>query len=243
MLTRLSLAVLIGVLLNAQDREAALNAHLEASTRSRTTALDDEVTQTNNKKIGSRLAKHIPGENQWIFALIRDNAGGSTHEPISLPGGYIFISTPLILAVENEPELAGMLAHAMSHNHEKRPTQLVAIGKSSIPLIFIGGGDDQMIPMGFRETFRANELEADRKAIKLLADAGYDPVALLRYIRRTQRDSMNSFLPPRVERIDAMEKTLADIPEQPSSEFAIVQKRVRGLIALPKKEPPTLRRK
>lgn len=240
--------MLAGLLLGAQDKEASLNAHLAASTRSRTTALNDETTQAYIERIGNRLAKHVPVESQWTFALISDNTGGSTHEPISLPGGYIFISSNLILAVENESELAGMLAHVMSHVHEIRKARSVTVGTSSIPLFFIGGwtnlgGGDQMIPMDLRETFRANELEADRKAIKLLADAGYDPAALLRYIRRTQRDSMNSSLPPRVERIDAMEKTLAEIPQQPSDEFAIVQKRVRDLIALPKKEPPTLRRK
>jgi hypothetical protein len=38
--------------------------------------------------------------------VIRDDVGGSTHEPLSIPGGHIFDPVPFVLAGENEAEVA-----------------------------------------------------------------------------------------------------------------------------------------
>ncbi len=73
----------------------------------------------------------------------------------------------------------------------------------------------------------------------MLAAAGYDPSALPDYIRRTQRVSntrsdSRSALPPKTERLTALEAAAADLPagaaRQPNDEFKAIQQRLRELL-------------
>ena len=83
---------------SAQDpKAAALGAQLAREIRQRTTAIENPAVQDYIDRIGRKLAAQMPDENVvYQFALISDDAGGATHEPMSFPGGYIFVSASLI---------------------------------------------------------------------------------------------------------------------------------------------------
>src|SRR5206468_770429 len=92
--------------------------------------LDNPEVQAYVEGIGRNLAAHLPDTSlTFTFAVLSDNHGGPTHEPISLPGGYIFVSSSLILAAQDEAEFAGMLAHAMIHV-AARDERITAIKKA-----------------------------------------------------------------------------------------------------------------
>jgi hypothetical protein len=57
--------------------------------------------------------------------------GGSTHEPLSVPGGHIFVPATLIPAAGSEAEFAGMLAHAMAHVTERHGIRTSARGQGN----------------------------------------------------------------------------------------------------------------
>jgi predicted Zn-dependent protease len=264
--TRILAFILTGVFLVAEGhssaevsaydaaKEAAIGAALARQISNRSTALDDLFVRDYIRELGHQLARRLPGEKySWEFEVIRENQGGSTHEAVAIPGGHIFIPAPLILAVENEAELAGMLAHSMAHVAARDKMRLAARaeadGSSGVPLM--GPGMGLLAPSEYLGTLRSLELEADRTAVKTVSAAGYDPIGLLEYIRRTQspataRSGMYSILPPREERIAALEEELADLPtggRWSSSEFAAVQEKVRQLTApthVAPKTPPTL---
>jgi predicted Zn-dependent protease len=260
-LLRFGILALAGALLSAQEpgntytkaQEAALGAALAWQVREHMSALDDSAVHAYIARLGEQLALKLPGGNiDWDFAVIRDNQGGSTHEAPAFPAGHVFIPASLILAAEGEAELAGMLAHSMDHVAERHATRLATRSEKdgiAIPLIVPNGTDPTMV---HGDLLRGFELDADDAAVKVLAAAGYDPAALLDYVRRTQRRSttarygMYSPLPPREERISALETALAGLPRTglwSSSEFAAVQARVRELTAplpVPPKLPPTL---
>lgn len=259
MIVRSCILTLVSVLLNAQeparnvaipkDKEAALGAMIAGESRKRTTSLGDSTVQDYIERLGKQLATQVIGrDGDWEFAVIRDDVGGSTHEALSIPGGYIFVPASLILAVENEGELAGMLAHSMAHVAERHGA---GMGLTT-------NDDRAPIPAGYLTIQRRNELDADRAAVKIVAAAGYDPTALLEYVRRTQRaltaeSGRYSVLPPREERISALETAVANLlsgASQPSGEFNAIQDRVRELAVpstarppSPLKQPPSLRRK
>src|SRR5208283_3462593 len=184
-LTRILAFILTGVLL-------AANGHTTAGTDT----LDDLFVRDYIRELGHQLAKRLPGdERSWEFEVIRENQGGSTHEPMAIPERHIFVPAALILAVENEAELAGMLAHSMAH---------VAAGAGVDCAVIPGTAHGMSVLLSSQdlETRRTCELEADRTAVKTVSAAGYDPIGLLEYIRRTQspatgRSNTYSMLPPR----------------------------------------------
>jgi predicted Zn-dependent protease len=59
----------------------------------------------------------------YRFSTVAEEVGGPTHERASLPGGYIFVPTSLILTAADKGEFAGMPAHAMSHIAKRHGTR------------------------------------------------------------------------------------------------------------------------
>jgi predicted Zn-dependent protease len=154
------------------------------------------------------------------LSLISDDAGGDTHEPLSLPGGYIFVSAELIQRAANEAELAGMLAHAMAHVTLARPKS----DNRSMPLIFMGGWyglgpppEGSLVPMSVFKTQRENETRADALAIQAMSAAGFNPEALTAYIARVQLPperaaKIFAVLPDRDTRVGALRQAIAELP-------------------------------
>ncbi|MGI8746570.1 MAG: M48 family metalloprotease [Bryobacteraceae bacterium] len=235
------------------EKEEALGSRMATDTRERTAPVDDPEIAGYIERLGNQLAEKIPGRTwHWRFAVIRDDRGGSTREPLSFPGGYIFVSVHLIGAVHDQAELAGMLAHAMAHVAERHGTRQATRGEianlSTIPLVFTGGwsglGADNtnLVPVGFLSFQRKNEIEADRLAVHVMADAGFNPSALVRYIERTQIDAAGqsvlfSALPTRQRRVAALEQAIADLP---AVDFQSIQDKARHVVDSQKPEPPSL---
>jgi beta-barrel assembly-enhancing protease len=237
-----------GVNFYSKEKEAALGAGLAEDARRQTTKLDNPEVQAYVERVGRRLAAHLPDTSlTFTFAVITDDRGGPTHEPIAIPGGYLFVPTSLVLAAQDEAEFAGMLAHAMIHvaarhgTREARRSQIAH--ETAIPLIYIGGVEVAriLLPAGILKMWRANELEADRVAIPTMAAAGYDPAALVRYISRVQPETtvqtqVHSPLPAREQRIAAMEEAIGKL-----GDFARIQQTVRDAMPKPQeRRPPTL---
>jgi predicted Zn-dependent protease len=164
----------------------------------------------------------------------------------------------LILAAQNEAEFAGMFAHSIAHVAARHGTRLVTRGElanlASIPLIYMGGWNgngDALIPIGFLSTQRAYELEADRLAVRMMAGAGYDPGALVRYIVRVQPANTDmdmqkvfSALPSVSDRTAGMEQAIRQLPAGTYSSgdgIQPIQEEVRRLNPPPAPpKPPSL---
>jgi len=182
------------------EKEIALGAQLAAQVRQQTTPLNLTAAENYAINLGLRLASQMPNSPiQWHFTLIRNPQGRTTQEPISLPGGWIFIPSQLLLSAHTESEFAAMLAHAMAHVALRQMTHQVSGDPSAlaaIPLIFMGGpaiAKDDSNP------------DADQLAVKALIAAGFDPSSLLSYLERTQ-------FPPLPARITNLKQALQDQP-------------------------------
>ncbi len=233
MILRLGMVALFGVLLQAQQKEAALGAGVASDVGKRTTEITDAAVQGYVERLGRQVAG---AGIDWKFTVVSDRLGGSTDEPLSLPGGYIFVSASLILAAQNEAEMAGMLAHSFVHIAEGHWRQTPTGGWMGA----INENDSASLPLAVLRARQSSELDADRGAAKLLAAAGHDSGALLDYLRRTQGAS-------RELRIRALEEALGDQPVRarvPSVEFTAIQSRVRELTTASSQrvKQPTLRR-
>ena len=119
----------------------------------------------------------------------------------SPPGGYVFITRGAIDAMQNEAELAAVLAHevahvalkhivkefkirATEHSATDSLTQLLGSGSSSARVAFTQAVDNA-VNMLLRKGFeQKDELQADKLAIFLLANTGYNPRAFINYLKR-----------------------------------------------------------
>jgi beta-barrel assembly-enhancing protease len=118
----------------------------------------------------------------------------------AFPGGFLFVNYGVILAAENEAELAGVMAHEIAHvaaRHATRQmTRAQMFNLASIPLIFVGGGVGLAvreavglaIPFSTTKFARSFEAEADYLGVEYLYKTGYDPQALISFFERIQAE-------------------------------------------------------
>jgi predicted Zn-dependent protease len=204
-------------------QQAALGAQMSAEIAKSATLIPDPFVRAYVSELASRLA----GRNLLLTLQVMDSDQGRTHEPIWLPGGYMFVSADLIRSARNESEFAGMVAHALAHEIGDDPRRIAeALRPWAIPLYMAGSAADgpAFAPLGYMARARPFELAADASAARMMLAAGYDPVALFDYLSRVgPRDN---------ERVDALTKAIAELAPPrdavvvDSSDFRNVQERL-----------------
>lgn len=247
-----------GVNLYSKEKEAALGAELAAEVRHANTVLESATVRDYVARLTRQLAAQLPQDGVTYTSEVITGQTNVLHEPISLPGGYIFVHAGLFFAARDEAEFAGMLAHAMAHVAERHGTRMGTRDQPAksgrIPVIFMGGSQGMVatggaLPLSLLPFARAFELEADLVAARTMARAGYDPAALARYIQHTQIDLPGrppalSPLPPRDTRVANLEEAIGKLPARTyssSPEYERVRDEVCALTGKRTPSPPSLR--
>jgi predicted Zn-dependent protease len=151
---------------------------------------DPEITDYV-QNLGYRLASHGPDPFQkFNFFVVKDN----TINAFAMPGGVVGVHTGLILAAENESEVAGVLGHEIGHvvqHHLARMLAqqkvdsvlsmatmalalLAAVGNPQLGSGAMAAASAQSVQKQLDYT-RAHEREADRVGLQIMTDAGFDP--------------------------------------------------------------------
>jgi predicted Zn-dependent protease len=156
----------------------------------------DENVQAQIDAIGQSLVESSdanPNNYPFDFHVLADD---QTVNAFALPGGQIFITKALLDLLQTEGEVAGVLGHEIGHVLGRHSAEQIAksqliqglAGAASVGLYDPNNPDSAsaaqmaqivgaMINMKYG---RDDELQADRLGVRFLADAGYDPRALLR---------------------------------------------------------------
>ena len=139
---------------------------------------------------------------KFRFYIIKDK----TFNAFSVPGGYIFLNTGLFDFLESEDELAGIMAHEMSHNLARHVAKRIetikkmqmATTAATLAAVFLGGSEAAQI-VGITGTAlaqtkllaysRMDEEEADRMGFEILTKAGFNPEAMVRTFQKLSRES------------------------------------------------------
>jgi predicted Zn-dependent protease len=181
-------------LMSAAD-ERRLGQAFMRSVRRSVKVVDDPLLAEYIQDLGNRLVSHSNSSGkQFTFFLVEDPQVNA----FAGPGGYIGVHTGLVTATETESELASVIAHEIAHvtqNHLFRafdeysrlsgPAALLMVGavllgatvSSEAGLAALAGVQAGMAQAQLNFT-RANEEEADREGIKILAGGNYDPRAM-----------------------------------------------------------------
>jgi beta-barrel assembly-enhancing protease len=151
----------------------------------------------------------------------------------SLPGGPLFVNTGAITAADNEAQLAGVIAHEMSHvalrhmTNQASKRELVALpailassltGHSllgELTRIGIGLGANSAL----LKFSRTDEAEADYNGTEMMADTGYNPIELARFFEKLEE---------KAGRAGGIEQFLSDHPD-PGNRIAAISAEVREL--------------
>lgn len=149
----------------------------------------DEVAQRTVKSIGQRLVQNSIASSapyQFRFYLLADS---ETVNAFALPGGPIFITYALYSRLENEDQLAGVLAHEIGHVIGRHSAEQmakqgftntvltgVAVGSESPEATQAAAVIGNLVNMKYG---RGDELESDNLGVKIMLESNYDPEALI----------------------------------------------------------------
>jgi predicted Zn-dependent protease len=172
-------------------------------------ALNAYVTQ-----LGQRLVAQTPAPYNslpWDFHVVED----PTLNAFSIPGGHVYVNTGLIAAAENASELAGVMAHEISHVTARHSTEQISrqYGLSVLAGLVLGQDPGalqqiaaQIVAGGALARFsRDAEREADELGIQAMARAGYNPRGMADMFRVLLANSQSN--PSRVEQFFATHPT------------------------------------
>ena len=157
---------------NQLSQEVARQVHLN----------NDPATNAYIRSLGERIVAQTPmAQLPWQFHVVDDPAINA----FAIPGGHVYVNTGLINATANASELAGVMAHEISHGVSRHSTEQMSAqyGLSALASIVLGqnaGNMQQMaaqlIAGGALARFsRGAEREADELGIQYMAKAGFNP--------------------------------------------------------------------
>jgi predicted Zn-dependent protease len=156
-------------------------------------------------RVGAALARESIAANSPYRFSFHVLADPKTINAFALPGGPIFITEGLLAQLRSEGELAGVLGHEIGHVIARHASEHLAKAKLTQGLVgaaTIGTGDHttaqigQMVGSLINMRYgREDELESDALGIRIMAEAGYDPRALIGVMETLARASSGSRQP------------------------------------------------
>jgi predicted Zn-dependent protease len=112
--------------LYSQQQERTLGTELAAQIRNQSTVVDSVAVSGYVSRVGNKLAAVLSGQgSQFTFTVVDRSLGGSTNEPLALPGGFVFVPVNLLFPARSEDESGGMVAHAIAHIEARHGTRQV----------------------------------------------------------------------------------------------------------------------
>jgi predicted Zn-dependent protease len=164
---------------------------------------EDPLISAYFRDMGYRLASNSDRPDKpFTFVVINQDVVNA----FAAPGGVIALFSGLILAADDENEVAGVLSHEIAHvtqQHlyraiENQQAMTIPLALAMLGLILVGGGSGEAIQgalMGGQAAAaqaqinftRQNESEADRIGIRTLSKAGYDPIGMAEFFEKMGR--------------------------------------------------------
>jgi beta-barrel assembly-enhancing protease len=156
--------------------------------------VNDPVITEYVNRVGQNIVRNSDAQVPFTIKVIDSDVVNA----MALPGGFFYVNSGLILAADEEAEMAGVMAHEIAHvaachyGREMTRAQLMQI--MSLPAIFMGGwigyavyeGAGLGIPLTFLRFSRGFEAEADYLGVEYMYRAGYDPSAFVSFFEKIQ---------------------------------------------------------
>ena len=181
------------------------------------------------KQVGERLvAQSVAARSPYKFSF-HVLADAKTVNAFALPGGPVFITEGLLRLLKSEAELAGVLGHEIGHVIARHSSERLAkqqLTQGLLGALVVGSGDyttaqiGQMVGGMINMKYgREDELESDALGIRIMAEGGYDPRALIRVMDVLAKASGGSRQPEFVSTHPAPENRAERIKQEIAKRF------------------------
>ena len=235
----------------SENTEIAWGAQIAQQVMKSSKIVHDPVIEEYVNRVGQNIVKNSDAKVPFTIRVIDSDEVNA----FALPGGYFFVNSGLILAADNEAELAGVMAHEIAHvaaHHQAREmTRMHYADLGMVPLVMLTGysavgygiyeASAFAVPLTFLEFQRDFEEQADWLGVEYMYDAGYDPQQLIAFFEKIEElqktkpgliaktFSTHPQTPARVERTQQEIATI--LPPRPeyivdTSEFHAIKERL-----------------
>jgi len=178
------------------DSEIKMGKQYADEIEKSTKFITDPVVDEYVNRIGQNIVKNSDCKVPFTIKVIDSDEINA----MALPGGFFYVNSGLILAADEEAEMAGVMAHETAHvcaHHAAREmTRLNYVQIGMVPLIMMTGyswtgygiyeAAQLAIPITFLEFSREFEAEADYLGVQYMYRAGYDPQAFISFFEKVQ---------------------------------------------------------
>lgn len=178
---------LIPKMAGSLEKEVRLGRELAAEVDRQAKFVDDPVITEYVNRVGQNIVLHSDSKVPFTIKVIDSDEVNA----FALPGGFFYVNKGLLLAADNEAELAGVMAHEIAHVAARHAVENQAKGTllewgAIAGSIFLGGIPGMIYQntagLGLLGVFmkfsRSAEEEADKLGVQYMYAAGYDPGAM-----------------------------------------------------------------
>jgi len=178
------------------DKQVAMGRQYSQQVEHSAKLISDPVVTEYVNRIGQNLVRNSDAKVPFTIKVIDTDDINA----FALPGGFFYVNSGLILAADNEAELAGVMAHEIGHvaacHVAREQTRSNLVNLASIPLIFVPGGWGVYeasqaamgigVPLTFMKFSRSFEAQADFLGMEYMYKAGYDPQSFISFFEKIE---------------------------------------------------------
>src|SRR5215510_12185295 len=177
------------------QKEVALGQQLASQVDQQGKFIDDPVITEYVNRVGQNLVLHSDAKVPFTIKVVDSDEVNA----FALPGGFFYVNKGLILAADNEAEIAGVMAHEIAHvaarHGVEQASKAQLVNWASIGLIFVGGPIGAIaynaanfgVPLAFLKFTRSAEAEADKLGAEYAWAAGYDSNSLVTFFEKLEK--------------------------------------------------------
>jgi len=177
------------------DSEIRMGKEYAQQVEASSKLIQDPVITEYVNRIGQNLVRNSDAQVPFTIKVVDSDDINA----FALPGGFFYVNSGLILAADNEAELAGVMAHEIAHVAARHQTREMTRGNyaqmATIPLILVNSWGvyeaanlamSLAIPAAFMKFQRGFEGEADYLGLQYMYKAGYDPQAFIDFFEKVK---------------------------------------------------------
>jgi hypothetical protein len=176
-----------GKMAGGTEKEVRIGRQVAAEVDKEAKFIDDPIITEYVNRVGQNIVLHSDAKVPFTIKVIDSDEVNA----FALPGGFFYVNKGLLLAADNEAELAGVMAHEIAHvaarHYMENEKKMEVWNIATIAGILLGGpilsnvlynGGGFFEGMAMLKFTRSAEAEADRLGVQYMWAAGYDPTAM-----------------------------------------------------------------